>query len=458
MQISQMMILRRVLKMLQKENKKGVSTSSEILLNLREWEEASPLTHSELKGINFNKHPEGRALAHQLAQSGQLEIIEQIDGLLIRANSYVGSVHIGPIHLIIQPKITGTPLLNLLRYAYGLRKLVLFPLSNYGIQQFAFQDLLIYQLVMEVEELLSRGLLRHYLRDDRYLSNPTGRINFQKIVSQGGTVSASLPCTNYQRLENCIHNQILLAGLIYASRSTEEIPLRSQIRKLVHVFDLSVTSIHLNWTLLEKVHQESTRLTSSYEPAIIIIELLMEQQGIEQEPSSAKIKLNGFLFDMNRFFQALVSRFLREFLEGFIIEDEHKLSGMMAYIPGYRLNQHPNPTPRPDFAILKDGKVVALLDAKYRDLWQKGLPRDMLYQLSIYSLSQGVGGKATIIYPVVGSPHNDARIAIHDPIYGNIQSSVIMRAIDLVELDGLLLDPDQRKCKNIVNKLVFGIN
>ena len=37
-----------------------------------------------------------------------------------------------------------------------------------------------------------------------------------------------------------------------------------------------------------------------------------------------------------------------------------------------------SPTPRPDFALFKNGSVVQLLDAKYRDLWDRNLPSDAL--------------------------------------------------------------------------------
>ena len=48
---------------------------------------------------------------------------------------------------------------------------------------------------------------------------------------------------------------------------------------------------------------------------------------------------------------------------------------------------------------MDEGKVVKLVDAKYKDLWEQRIPSDMLYQLAIYANS-GTGNKtATIIYP-----------------------------------------------------------
>ena len=48
------------------------------------------------------------------------------------------------------------------------------------------------------------------------------------------------------------------------------------------------------------------RRTVAYTPALTVIGLLLQSKGITLEGRPATLPLPGFLFDMNRFFQALI--------------------------------------------------------------------------------------------------------------------------------------------------------
>ena len=62
---------------------------------------------------------------------------------------------------------------------------------------------------------------------------------------------------------------------------------------------------------------------------------------------------------------------------------------------------------------MSGNKIAAILDAKYRDLWERSLPRDMLYQLGMYALSRsGPDRQAVILYPTLEAGAIDQTIVL----------------------------------------------
>lgn len=170
-----------------------------------------------------------------------------------------------------------------------------------------------------------------------------------------------------------------------------------------------------------------------------IIRLLVEAQGVALESEVNTNRLPGFMFDMNAFFQALLSRFLRENLPGYSVMDEQGLRGMMRYNPNFSPPRK-SPTPRPDYVVRQRDKICSILDAKYRDIWEKDLPRDMLYQLVVYAVSHRDQSRSTILYPTFHPGAREARIDVTDPVYGRKLGQVCLRPVNLERLERLVAD------------------
>jgi 5-methylcytosine-specific restriction enzyme subunit McrC len=430
-----------------------------ITLYLHEWKKYSPDNYRELKDIIFRR-VNTHSLITMLAQSGILQINELRQGLSIETSSYVGKIQLENVQIVIQPKIKEFKLLNLLQYAYDLRDLKLLSFTHFSFTSNLFHDILIFQLINEIRELFKKNLFLRYQQCEEDLAIPRGQINLNKYACRYQKETFTIPCIYYPRVKNCIFNQVLLAGLVLAQGMTDDQLLKTNIKKLIYLFKDEIETILLSFQLLDRVFQKMNRLWISYLPALKIIKILYRSNAISFNMNERKISLPGFLFDMNHFFQALVSRFFHDYIPEFHVTDQYRLQGMINYLPEYNPKNRKSPTPRPDFIIQEDGKIVAIIDTKYRDLWENNLPPDMLYQLAIYALSQGDNPTSIILYPVSHSYAQEARLVINEPILGRTRAKVILRPINLLRIDEIITERDtiynQQSGNLYAKSLVFG--
>jgi len=427
-------------------------------VSLSEWETKGPAEIPVLAG-RYLDTPGSRLVAERLAKSNLLQLTELRNGIEVTALSHVGRIRVGDLNITILPKIKGRSLLNLVRYAYGFRRLNLVSDLTHVVDDFGFEDLLILQLNAEVQELISRGLLRAYTSTHERLGSPRGRIDLNRMALDGGTVTASLPCQHHPRIEDTLLNQVLLAGVRLAGSLASVTELRRESRRLATMIDEQVTAIRIDGNVLDRAARKMNRLSAAYLPAMSIIRLLVESQGVVLQGETTTTTLPGFLFDMNAFFQTLMSRFLRENLPGYVVRDEQGLKKMMRYNPKYNPQRRQSPTPRPDYVVTQQGAVRSILDAKYRDLWEKPLPREMLYQLVVYAISNPKKPQSNILYPTTNRLAKEARIDITDPLHGRHLGQVCLRPVLLPHLEALINDrapSSTRPLYELAETLAFG--
>lgn len=374
-----------------------------------------------------------RQMAKLLTNNGIIEILELKNDIHIKSNYYVGRIKIGDLQINIRPKLEGLPLYHLMKYTYGLRDLAFLSRAEYNIDKFSFFDLLIFELYIEANDLFLRGINRDYILKEDSLQSPRGRIDIDKLCSQGGVIEAKLPCRYFDRDENNILNQILLAGLKLSLDLVVDRELKIYVNRLCKIFSESIDDIILTRDSLQYARNSMNRLTERYAGALEIINILYESQGIKLKDNSTKVNLQGYYFDMNAFFERLVHKLLMDYFKEkeYVVKSQHSMYNMFAYAPGFNPLHRKPPTPRPDFAIMKDGKVVKLLDAKYRDLWEKSLPTHMLYQLAIYAVSGMGDNTSTILYPSMDDTAVVQKIDIKDPIKDTKIAEVILQPINL---------------------------
>jgi 5-methylcytosine-specific restriction enzyme subunit McrC len=132
---------------------------------------------------------------------------------------------------------------------------------------------------------------------------------------------------------------------------------------------------------------------------------------------------------------------------------------MLAYVPGSNPRKQRAPVPRPDFVAAKGTHVLAILDAKFRDLWENSLPREMLYQLAIYATVHECE-TATILYPTAYAQATEARIEVRDPRHGGRRAFIVLRPSFLERLERLISTKQTamvlRERETFARELVFG--
>jgi 5-methylcytosine-specific restriction enzyme subunit McrC len=404
---------------------------TQIHVRLREWETVRPGLDdvSGLRGVSFDSDDD-RAIARALGRAGMLEITELRDGIHVRSFAHVGRIQLGNVVITIEPKLPAADLLPLFRHAYGLRNLRLFDAAEFAVGDHPLQDLIAAQLRTEVVELIERGVSRRYVWRSELLGRPRGRIDMEHLARHMPLVLPRLPCRHTLRSADHHLNRVVLEGLVLAAAVARDPWLRNQLAQLAAAMAVEVRRTTLNVSALRRAWDQLDRMTSSYSAALRLIEIIFACSAVAFD-GETKVQIPGFLFDMNRFFQALVGRILREHLPDLEVRDEHGLSGMMRYLPSHNPRARRAPTPRPDFALVLRGRMVALLDAKYRDLWSDSLPREMLYQLVIYAMSQRNAATAGIIYPTTAVEATEAVIEVRAPHDRSVLGYVALRPLVL---------------------------
>jgi 5-methylcytosine-specific restriction enzyme subunit McrC len=220
---------------------------------------------------------------------------------------------------------------------------------------------------------------------------------------------------------------------------TDDRDLRRRMHALADGFGGVAPLPVLTGTAIADAERALNRLTAASASALRIIGLLHAMEGGDPGRAEPGERTPGFLFDMNAFFQRLLSRFLRENLSRATVVDEWKIRGMMAYRPGANPLRRQAPAPRPDFALREGGRVLTFLDAKYRDLWSRSLPADWLYQLAIYALASP-DRTSVLLYAAMAGEAQDQVVDIRPPLAGAAVAAtrVVVRPVGLLRLADLL--------------------
>lgn len=413
-------------------------------VRLTEWAEVDHLadTGAGLRELTLGDDPRVREEARELANSGVVTVTELRGGLRVETGSFVGRLTVGPLDITIVPKVAWSRWLRLFGYALRLRDLVRSPAITARVRPSSLHDLVVLELVMESRDLLARGLHREYERLRRPLAAPRGRIDFSQIARAGSLREARVPCRFTRRETDTLLNQALLAGLRTATRIATDPGLRADARHLAQGLCAAVSGVPLTADLLRRTWKSVDRRTARYSSALRLAELLRAGAAValDGDDEGDALAIRGFALDMNALWQRFLGRVLSEWAPGVKVREELALQHLFRSDPAFAPRPRRLRSARPDFAVLSPGKPVRYLDAKYRDLWTQGLPRDMLYQLALYAAAQEWGA-AAMLYPTEAVEAAEERLDVCNPVDGRPGASVALRPVHLQRLEELVAEP-----------------
>jgi 5-methylcytosine-specific restriction enzyme subunit McrC len=107
---------------------------------------------------------------------------------------------------------------------------------------------------------------------------------------------------------------------------------------------------------------------------------------------------------------------------------------------------------------VRGNALSGFLDAKYRDLWERSLPAEWLYQLTIYALASPAEA-SVLLYATMSDAATDEQIELRKSALrvGTSTARIVLRPVSLVRLaslvDPITADSVQRERKRYATAL-----
>lgn len=325
----------------------------------------------------------------------------------VKARHYVGFARAGNFVVQVLPKIfepsenekknadTNDALLAFLRMlnvAYGLkiREVKLAQLREKRTPE-SLLEVFIYLFANTLWSEIQRGYYREYIEiqnEERFLK---GKLlmsrQLRKLPHQRHTFSLEM----HDFSEDNLLNQIFYAAVQTSlARSTWRVN-KKLLGELMMVFD-EVSFRRVTKTDLERVH--FTRLNERFKRAFTLAKIVLSALGGIQGEEAV-----GFFVDMNELFERFVLWVLKRSLPEY--EITYQEPEMRFLIGSGTLRDI---IQRLDFVVYEDGKPIAVIDAKYREIKENSLSADMARQIYVYAKlleneNNTKGIKTILIFP-----------------------------------------------------------
>ena len=293
---------------------------------------------------------------------------------VLRPSSYIGTLRLGSLSIIIRPKIPVDRVMFLVSYALDPKEW-----QQYVTHLSPDADILesiIPSFVHHTRQAIQRGLLQGYIRQEEALHTVRGRIRFDDQVKRRYGIALPLEVTYDEFTEDIEENRLLKTALHRLSRLPVRSPsTRRQVNALRPVFSPVGLASYVQGT----PEVRYTSLNAHYRPAVEMARLIIDNSSLELRHGD--VAGGSFLLDMNRVFERFLFVALREELG---ISDQEWRRGSMT------LDKEEVIKLEPDFSWWSGGHCRFVGDAKYKKLDAAGFQHSDMYQMLAYCTASGL--------------------------------------------------------------------
>lgn len=370
----------------------------------------------------------------------------------IRFGPFCGVLHAGGVMVELLPKVddghdpddTARGLLVAMLRATGTLAVAKAGEAALGQQRMHLLDHFILDFCSKVSSALRGGAIASYREQSENLHALRGRLRLTEHVRRNAFNKSALFCDFDERTIDNPHNRALKGVLRALLPRAIGAHAKAAVAALLHRFD-ELAEVAVSARGIECLPFD--RITGRWEPVFERAGWLL--RGLFPDVRAGDVDGTCLLFNMERLFEAFIGTRLRQAWHdpaagAFRVE----LQGPQECLAHSNLG--PAFTLRPDISILRDGRVVKILDAKWKKLDRakpnSGVSSPDAYQLASYASRYGCR-QVALIYPASRArpPGQVDRFTLNVPGEPILEiHSVDLRALAFgAKLSPELLPPEQ---------------
>ncbi|WP_172977352.1 McrC family protein [Halosegnis longus] len=347
-------------------------------------------------------------LLRDLADDNRIELTELATGeYQLSTTGHAGVIALPdgpPIH--IQPKVTGTALLQLLSYSTTSTMSTVDEAADIAAGT-TFVDLLGMLFAEELTRVRRQGLASEYQRRQGTERHLRGQLALQRQLQQQGPAAPTFECDYETLTRDTPLNQAVLAAAQTLLRGAESPDLQQRLRGHVQALRRDVTLREVASHELDGI--KLTRLTDHYDDILRLTRLVLANVFVE-DLAPGEGRGYTLLLRMYDQFEAAVERAVTAAAGEYMVQ-----TGYAAGFPDFLTGDF-SVRPEPDAVIVDDaGTPQLVLDAKWKLLdgggdWAPST--DDIYQMLAYQQHTDTPG--VLVYPGEAAGIRGTAATAHD--------------------------------------------